>query len=357
MAEGVLHFDATVVPQRRVPRAHRRRRRPQDVEVPRQHVRPVGGARPPGRGRPALVHAHERLAVGVAPDRPRDARRRGAPVPAAAVERLRVLRHLRERRRVRSRPPGARRRTTDRCSTAGCCPGSRGTVRTARDGLEDYDATAAGRADPGVRRRPLELVRPPLATPVLEPGGEAPPTRPPRSRRCTSAWSPRRPARAVHALRRRRAVAQPRGRPRGRARLGAPRGLPGARRGTMRPGARRRDGGGARRSSSSAGGSGSRRRPGPPTARRGGGPRPGDPTRLDGALESSPTSSTSARSRSRNRRTVRPVAREAELQGARRRLGPRGQSRSPRRSRRRRDRSRAAWPRENTSRHHRRRPR
>ena len=89
MAEGVLHFDST---------AYRNvvclghivgGRRPEDVEVPRQHVRSVGGAGPPGRRRAALVHDHERLAVGVTPDRPRGARRGRPPVPADALERLR----------------------------------------------------------------------------------------------------------------------------------------------------------------------------------------------------------------------------------------------------------------------------
>ena len=66
MAEGVLLFDATAYRNVRVPRPHRRRRRPEDVEVARQRDRPVGGARPPGRRRAALVHDHERLPVGVA---------------------------------------------------------------------------------------------------------------------------------------------------------------------------------------------------------------------------------------------------------------------------------------------------
>ena len=91
------------VPQRGVPRPPDRRGRPQDVEVARQQVRSVGGARPPGRRRPALVDAHERLPLGVPPDRARDPRRARAPVPAAAVERLRVLRDVRERERGRRR--------------------------------------------------------------------------------------------------------------------------------------------------------------------------------------------------------------------------------------------------------------
>ncbi len=58
------------IPQRRLPRSHRRQRRPQDVEIAGQHLRPVGSARPPGRRCAPLVHAHERLTVGIATDRP-----------------------------------------------------------------------------------------------------------------------------------------------------------------------------------------------------------------------------------------------------------------------------------------------
>ena len=42
--------------------AHRRGRRQEDVEVARQHVRPVGRPRPSGRRCPAMVHDHQRLA-------------------------------------------------------------------------------------------------------------------------------------------------------------------------------------------------------------------------------------------------------------------------------------------------------
>ena len=41
---------------------------------------------------------------------------------------------------------GAAGRATVRCSTAGCCRGSRTPSRAARDGLDAYDATGAGRA-------------------------------------------------------------------------------------------------------------------------------------------------------------------------------------------------------------------
>ena len=51
------------VPPRRVPRPHRRRRRPQDVQVARQHHRPVGDPRHPGRRRHALVDVQPGLAL------------------------------------------------------------------------------------------------------------------------------------------------------------------------------------------------------------------------------------------------------------------------------------------------------
>ena len=93
------------LPERRVPGAHRRPRRAEDVEVARQHDRPVVGAPDPGCGSAALVH----VLVGIAVDpeaRLRRRHRRGdPPVPAHAVERLLVLRDVREPRRV---GPGGR---------------------------------------------------------------------------------------------------------------------------------------------------------------------------------------------------------------------------------------------------------
>ena len=147
---GRAAFRLDRVPQRRVPRTSGRRGRPEDVEVARQRARPLGGAGPSGRRRAAVVDDHERLAVGVAPDRPRGAGRDRPPVHAHALERLRVLRDVRERGGLRSLGAPRRPSPSVRRSIAGRCRSSRDTVRVARDGLETYDATGAGRRD---RRR------------------------------------------------------------------------------------------------------------------------------------------------------------------------------------------------------------
>ena len=91
------------VPQRRVPRAHCRRERPEDVEVAREHHGPVVGARHARRRGAALVHGLLRIAVD---DQARVARRRrrsDAQVPPDAVEHVLVLHDIREPRRVGSR--------------------------------------------------------------------------------------------------------------------------------------------------------------------------------------------------------------------------------------------------------------
>ena len=129
MAEGVLHFDSTAY-RNVVCLGHIiAGRRPEDVEVARQHVRPVGGARPPGRRRAALVHDHERLAVGVTPDRPRGARRRAAAVPADALERA-TRSSSPTRTPTASTPssPAPPRRRAARARPVGAAPSSRGTV-------------------------------------------------------------------------------------------------------------------------------------------------------------------------------------------------------------------------------------
>ena len=110
------------------------------------------------------------------------------------------------------------------------------TVATVRERLDDYDATRAGHAIAGVRRRALQLVRAALAPALLG-------RRPGRVR--DAAHLPRHgveAARPVHAVHRRRALRQPRRRRAERA----PGGLPGrrrARRGArVRHGRRARDG-------------------------------------------------------------------------------------------------------------------
>ena len=260
---GRAAFRRDRLPQRRVPRTHRRRRRPEDVEVARQHVRPVGGAGPPGRRRPALVHDHERLAVGLAPHRPRGARRRAAAVPADAAQRPRVLRDLRERRRVR---PGVARAPARRATPArpvGAVParahgrappatGSMPTTPPARAAASSGSSTtsrtgtcAARAAGSGTRaaRRPT--------------------TRRRRSTRSTSASSPsRRCSRRSRRSSPTSCGATSRPDRDGPARVRAPRRLSRGRRGRDRRRARRGHGGRARRSSSLGRRCARRRRPG-----------------------------------------------------------------------------------------------
>ena len=86
-----------------------------------------------------------KLPVGRLPLLARDDRRGGAPVPAAAVEHVRVLRPVRERQRGRARDARERRPELP-TSTAGSCRGCSATVEIVRERLDDFDATTAGRA-------------------------------------------------------------------------------------------------------------------------------------------------------------------------------------------------------------------
>ena len=161
LAVNTLVFDAHAVPQRRVPRPHRRRERPEDVEVAGQRHRPVGHLRHPGRRRPALVL----LLAGPAVDHP-------AGAPRTASARRPARRCSRCGTSSPSSPPtptstagrptardGAARRPT--CSTAGCWASS--TTRSPRSPTRSRASTrsAAPPAWP-LRRRPVELVRAPL---------------------------------------------------------------------------------------------------------------------------------------------------------------------------------------------------
>ena len=109
------------LPRRHLPRPHRRRRRPEDVQVEGQHRRPVGGVRRARRRRPALVLLLRRAALGAAPRLRRGHPRDHPPHPPHPLELLQLLRHLRRPRRVgagsrrlaparraRARPLGAR---------------------------------------------------------------------------------------------------------------------------------------------------------------------------------------------------------------------------------------------------------
>ena len=96
------------LPPRRLPRPDPRRRGPEDVEVQGQRRRAVGGHRPLRRRRAALVLLHLQAAVGRLPLLARGDRRGRAPVPAPAVE------HVRVRDDVRARGASADRRRADR---------------------------------------------------------------------------------------------------------------------------------------------------------------------------------------------------------------------------------------------------
>ena len=227
MAEGVLLFDSTTYRDGGVPRPPRRPGRAQDVEVARQHRRRVRGDGSAGRRRAPLVPAHRRLAVVTAPGEHGDVRRRRPAVPVAAVERLRVLRHVRERERVRPVATATSPSSGDPLLDRWVLSQLSRTEAVARDGLQAYDATGAGRRIAAfvedlsnwyVRRARRRF---------WDPAGEG------RRRRARgvphAARVPRQPvpaARSVHPVRRGDPVAQPGRRSRRRAGLRAPVGLP-----------------------------------------------------------------------------------------------------------------------------------
>ena len=128
----------------------------------------VGRHRQARRRRVPLVLPGLEAAVGRLPLLRRHGRRVGAPVPAAALEHLRLLRDVRERqRRPRSaRPPGDRPRPLGAAPLAGDRRGGARPPRRVR-----RHARRAG--DRGVRGRAVELVRAPLAPALLgrRPGG------------------------------------------------------------------------------------------------------------------------------------------------------------------------------------------
>ena len=143
LAISTLLFDRSPVPDRALPRPHRRRRGQEDVEVARQHRRAVGGHRPPRRRRVPLVLPHLQAAVGRLPVLDRDGRRVAAPVPAAAVEHVRLLRPLRERQRRRAGRARAPATDLDRWALSRL---ARDRRRRSRERLDAYDATRAGHA-------------------------------------------------------------------------------------------------------------------------------------------------------------------------------------------------------------------
>ena len=162
LAISTLLFRPAAVRERRLPRPDPRRRGPEDVEVQGQHRRALGRHRPLRRRRVALVLLHLQAAVGRLPllDGRRSAR--ACACSCASSGTLRVLRPVRARRAGR----GDRRRRRP-SSTAGSARGSAATVEEVTERLDAYDATIAGRAIGELRRRPLQLVRAPLAAALL----------------------------------------------------------------------------------------------------------------------------------------------------------------------------------------------
>ena len=90
------------LPPRRVPRPHRRRRRPQNVEVARQHHRPLVDPRHAGRRRHALVDVLAGVALDADAGDARSDRHGHAGHAAHAVEHVQLLHDVRVAERVRS---------------------------------------------------------------------------------------------------------------------------------------------------------------------------------------------------------------------------------------------------------------
>ena len=165
------------VPHRALPRPHRRPAGQEDVEVARQHRRAVGGHPAARRRRVPLVLPDVEAAVGRLPVLDRDGRRVRAPVPAPAVEHVRLLRPLRERERGhgagragdRARPLGDLAAGRDR--RRGRASGWRTTTRRAPARRSRRSSTSSRTGTCGARA-----------------GASGTATRP-RSGRCRPAWS------------------------------------------------------------------------------------------------------------------------------------------------------------------------
>ena len=170
-------LDAAVRPEllqdRALPRPHRRSRGQEDVEVARQHRRAVGRHRPPRRGRLPLVLPDQQAAVGRLPVQRRHGRRVAAPVPAAALEHVRLLRAVRERQRRRAAPTSSPRTT----STAGRC---RGWPRRSRRSPSAWTTTTRPAA---ARRSRRSSTISPTGTSAARAAASGTATRP-RSRPC-----------------------------------------------------------------------------------------------------------------------------------------------------------------------------
>ncbi len=186
----VLHADGRrdagvrplVVRDRALPRPHRRRGRPQDVQAPRQRARPVRAVRAARRRRAALADGLRGQPLVDPPGGPRPARR-GRPQGAADLLEHRVVPRACTPTRTtsRRRPPRRRRPPSGRCSTAGrsrsctqpwprSTPRWRSSTPSARGGAWRSSSTTC-----------------PTGTSAAPAAGSGTATRP-RWRRCTSAW-------------------------------------------------------------------------------------------------------------------------------------------------------------------------
>ena len=174
MAVGTLVFDQSSYENVRLPRPHPRRGGPQDVQAPGQRPRAD-----PADGRST---APTRCAGSWRP-----AARRGRPAGSGTRAIQEVVRktlltywntvvvpvpvraHAGWSPSTAPAPPSP----TGRRSTAGRCPRRTALVREVDAALEAFDTQRAGRLLSALRRRPVQLVRPPLAAPVLgrRPGG------------------------------------------------------------------------------------------------------------------------------------------------------------------------------------------
>ncbi len=110
------------VPRRRLPVAPAGSGRSEDVQEPRQRDRSVDGGEHPRRRCAALELRVRELPLDPQARPPRQHRRDHQPLPRDAVEHLRVLRHLREPRRLGTRRAGRR--------GPGCPPAARASGRT-----------------------------------------------------------------------------------------------------------------------------------------------------------------------------------------------------------------------------------
>ena len=295
LAVSTLLFGPLALRDGAGPRAHRRPRGQEDVEVAGEHRPAVGGHRPPRRRRLPLVLPDLQAAVGRLPVLDRDGRRVGAPAPAPALEHLRLLRALRQRQRRHgargagdgARPLGALAPRGDRRG------GARAPRRLRRHARRPRDR--------GLRRRPLQLVRAALAAALLG-------RRPGRLRHAPHLpRHGREAARPVHALHRRRDLRQPRRRRAERA----PVRLAGGRRSATRRSSStwasraRRSASGCRPAASPSSRCASRCAPpwwSPPTA---------SARRSSGSATSSARSSTSRRSATSSRRTSSAATRSS----------------------------------------------